>query len=353
MAKAKKLPSGQWRTLVYDYTETLPNGKKKRHYESFTADTKAESELMAAEFANTKKRKTSSNMTVLESMEQIINLKENVLSPTTLREYRRLKEKAYDSIKDFQIRKLDKITIQGWVNSYAKEHSPKSTKNAYQFLNSAIHLVDEDINFKITLPQAIRKETYTPTDEDIRLICDFVKENDREMLIILYLGAFGGLRRSEMCALSSDDIRPGNRIIINKGMVDDGENWIIKNYPKNDSSNRTVTYPAFVMEVLPTSGQFINITPDAVTARFRKIVKKCNVPYFRLHDLRHYTASILHALGIPDEYIMKVGGWSSDYVMKSRYRGVMTDYEKKFEQKQLEHFESMQHEMQHKKIKAQ
>ena len=352
MAKAKKLPSGQWRTLVYDYTETLPDGKKKRHYESFTAGTKAESELMAAEFATTKSKKCNNNMTILESMDQLIKLKGNVLSPSTLREYKRLKEKAYDDIRNHQVKKLDKMTIQGWVNDYAMNHSPKSTKNAYQFLNSAIHLVDENINFNITLPQAIRKEVYTPTDDDIRRICDFVKENDKDMLIAIYLGAFGGLRRSEMCALTADDIRPDNRIIINKGMVDDGDSWVVKNFPKNDSSNRTVTYPAFVMEVLPKTGKLITITPDAVTARFRKIVKKCNVPYFRLHDLRHYTASILHALGIPDEYIMKIGGWSSDYVMKSRYRGVMSDYEKKFEQKQLEHFETMQHEMQHEKTKV-
>lgn len=40
MAKAKKLPSGKWRTQVYDYTEVLPDGKKKKHMRSFTADTK-------------------------------------------------------------------------------------------------------------------------------------------------------------------------------------------------------------------------------------------------------------------------------------------------------------------------
>ena len=36
MAKAKKLPSGKWRALVYDYTDS--NGKRK--YQSFTAETK-------------------------------------------------------------------------------------------------------------------------------------------------------------------------------------------------------------------------------------------------------------------------------------------------------------------------
>ena len=33
MATAKKLPSGSWRCLVYDYTDT----SGKRHYKSFTS----------------------------------------------------------------------------------------------------------------------------------------------------------------------------------------------------------------------------------------------------------------------------------------------------------------------------
>ena len=40
MATAKKLPSGKWRALLYDYTDA----QGKRHYESFTADTKKEAE---------------------------------------------------------------------------------------------------------------------------------------------------------------------------------------------------------------------------------------------------------------------------------------------------------------------
>ena len=46
-------------------------------------------------------------------------------------------------------------------------------------------------------------------------------------------------------------------------------------------------------------------------------------PKFRFHDLRHYCASIMHAIGIPDQYIMSRGGWSSDNVMKAVYRNVI------------------------------
>ena len=51
MAKAKKLPSGNWRARV-SYTD--PDGK--RRYQSFTAATKKEAEYAAAEFALDRKR---------------------------------------------------------------------------------------------------------------------------------------------------------------------------------------------------------------------------------------------------------------------------------------------------------
>ena len=48
MAKAKKLPSGNWRIRVYSHTDDT--GKK--HYESFTAPTKQQAEMMGAKFAH-------------------------------------------------------------------------------------------------------------------------------------------------------------------------------------------------------------------------------------------------------------------------------------------------------------
>ena len=43
MAKAKKLPSGNWSVQAYSHTVTV-NGKQKRVYERFTAPTRKEAE---------------------------------------------------------------------------------------------------------------------------------------------------------------------------------------------------------------------------------------------------------------------------------------------------------------------
>ena len=83
MAKAKKLPSGQWRALVYDFTDS----SQKRHYESFTSSTKKEAEFLAAEFAITKRKKGKNSLTVIKSIHKYIDAKKAVLSPGTIRTY--------------------------------------------------------------------------------------------------------------------------------------------------------------------------------------------------------------------------------------------------------------------------
>ena len=55
MAKAKKLPSGNWRCRAYD--------KETRKYKSFTAETKKEAELMALEWLNGKREKHKTEKT--------------------------------------------------------------------------------------------------------------------------------------------------------------------------------------------------------------------------------------------------------------------------------------------------
>lgn len=85
MAKAKKLPSGAWNVSVYSHSE---NGKRK--YISFTRISKAEVELKAAEYRNTKHRRRYVDLTVAEAIDGYISSKDGVLSPSTIRGYRRM-----------------------------------------------------------------------------------------------------------------------------------------------------------------------------------------------------------------------------------------------------------------------
>lgn len=72
MAKAKKLPSGNWRVRAYIGTDS--EGKKK--YKSFTAPTKKEAEYLASEYLmNAKHVQSDSNILFQDALLNMIELK--------------------------------------------------------------------------------------------------------------------------------------------------------------------------------------------------------------------------------------------------------------------------------------
>lgn len=348
MAKAKKLPSGNWRVQVFSHYETavLPDGteKKKRIYESFTAATKREAERLAAVWAADRTDRPE-DITVMEAVTQYISLKTPVLSPSTIAGYEKIKRNYFDGIGDVMVPNLSDTGVQAWVGRLASKISPKSVRNAYGLLSSVIRTYRPGKPLNATLPASKRPELYTPSDEDIKILLDHI--NGTELEIAVLLAAFGPMRRGEICALESSDIS-GNVISVTKSMVRDSEgNWHIKQ-PKTYSSYRKISYPDFVISrIAGIEGRIIKAHPDQITNRFKRAVRFSHLPHFRFHDLRHYAASIMHAIGIPDQYIMARGGWRTDNVMKTVYRNVI-DLEEARQTKRINaHFEDMQHEMQH------
>ena len=49
------------------------------------------------------------------------------------------------------------------------------------------------------------------------------------------------------------------------------------------------------------------------------------------HKLRHAFATTLNDLGIPSNYIQKLGGWSTDNIMKSVYTHTTTSKEAEYQ----------------------
>ncbi len=356
MAKAKKLPSGSWRVLVYSHTqktldEKTGTWKEKRIYESFTSNDptaagKRQVEKDAAVWAaNKERKKRPTDYELGDAIDAYCNLKSNVLSPATIREYKRMRKTYFDYLINTKLTKLADKQLQQWINQFAANHSPKTVRNAYGLISAVLDVYDPEHRIKVTLPQKIKPQLYVPTDADIKTLLNYFSKKDKDMEIAVYLAAVGTLRRSEICALQSSDVS-GNSIHINKAMVDAGGKWTLKT-TKTTSSTRIIEMPEYVIDILPKDGQLVNLTPSKITNRFAKALNKLSVPHFRFHDLRHYAASVMHAIGVPDQYIMARGGWATDSTLKQIYRGTMSDYFDSFNKKIIGHFNDMQHEIQH------
>lgn len=349
MAKAKKLPSGSWRCQVYDYTDD----DGKRHYKSFTCDDpsakgKRKAEEMAAAWAVNKESRVRCSITYGEALDKYIEERSVTLSPSTIREYKRSRRVDFQMLMNIKLEDITQELVQKAVNEERRTHSPKSVRNMHGLLSGVMRAYRPDFALSTTLPQRERPELYIPSDDDVRAILEYVGAYDKEMELPILLAAFGPMRRSEICALESKDIK-GNVVHVRQALVqDDKKEWVLKT-TKSYAGDRYIDFPDFVAEKLHLrKGRITTITPTAMTSRFRKILRMAGVKHFRFHDLRHYSASIQHAIGIPDAYIMQRGGWGSDAVLKNVYRHVLQDKEREMTEKANRHFSGlMQHEMQH------
>lgn len=333
MPKAKRLPSGSYRCRVYSHTDE--NGVK--HLESFTAPTKEEAEMMAAQFANNKKRRAKHDLTVIEAVEGYIKAKENVLSPGTIRGYVRYKH-YFDSIKNKRIRTLTSEELQLWVSDQALKRSPKTVKNAYSLLTASIGLYSPDTVFRVTLPAQPKKRPESPSDSIIR---DLFNSAQPAFKVCIGLGMCG-LRAGEVSGLKHSDIKNGVAHVHAVFVKDQYSNWIYKELPKTEDGDRYVTLPNFVMELIGSGDGFVtNMNPNTISKKFINLRNRLGYKT-RFHDLRHYFASTAAVLGIPDIYTADMGGWNRDSnVMKTVYQNNIKSMSDYYANKINSHFDEM------------
>lgn len=342
MATAKKR-GDKWRCLVYDYTDS----DGKRHYRSFTADTKKAAELAAAQYVSQEKTNPT-DLTFDNCLDSYIQQRSAVLSPATIKEYKSAKERHFTTIRDKNIYRITQKDIQNEINLLSLTLSPKSVRNAHGLISAVFRSYRPEFALHTVLPKNMPPNIYVPSDGEIKQLMTAIKGTRMELPVLL--AAFGPMRRGEIAALRAENIN-GNTVHVCENMVQNEKNeWIIKT-PKSYAGDRYIEYPDFVADLWSNihSGRIISMNPMMITHCFEHNLKQAGLPHFRFHDLRHYSASIQHALGIPDAYIMQRGGWANDGVLKSVYRHTLADKEQAMTDKINTHFAKMQPEMQPKK----
>ena len=345
MATAKKLPSGSWRVLVYVGTV---NGK--RQYQSFTAATKRDAEYAAAEYLHTTGKAVHQDMTVGEAVDRYIRSKEKVLSPTTVKCYKSIRTHDMEPIERMKLSRLRPEDVQRWIGILSEDHTPKTTANAHGLLSAALSEYRPELRLRTRLPQASRKTPFVPSQAQVLALLEQSKGTLAELPV--HLGAMMGLRRSEVCGLTWDDVDLKKRTMqIRHAMVVDEHNNSVRKAPKTVSGYRVLEIPPAVYEILlkrkAEGGPLITFKPPAVTSAFIRLRNKVGIPDMRFHDLRHYYASVMLALGVPDKYAMQRMGHSTDKMLKTVYQHLLAEKEKEVADSIAGYFSNMQHEMQH------
>lgn len=324
--KVEYLPSGNPRYVVNYY-----DAEGKRHKKSFTDVDREVAKQRALDFQNKHRKAPLSSGSFGVLLNRYIDDRRQNLSPSTIVSYENIKkrlQKDFPLFYSMPICNMSKRDIQDVVNSLSRSMSPKTVRN-YSGLISGV-LRDNDVAFGfVSLPKKQARDVAVPSEDEVRSL--IAASEGSCMYIPVLLGAFAGLRRGEVCALEMSDIDFKKKTIhvCRDVVLGSGGVWHVKP-PKTIASDRFVELPAAAISAIRSAGVIYEENPRMLSYRFHKLCMNTLGRSYRFHDLRHFCASWMHSLGVPDSYIMQRCGWQNDQVLKSIYRHTLSDQEKKF-----------------------
>lgn len=257
---------------------------------------------------------------------QYIAIKRAVLSPSTIKGYMYILNNLSVPFVNKDINVITHIDVQMEIGKISKDRSPKTVRNFHGFISSVMSVYRPGFVLNTTLPQREQKEMYVPTREEVNMLLNYAKEKRNGRYYVPVMLACYGLRRSEICSLTIDKLN-GNELMIDTATVlNDKKEWVDKT-TKTPTSTRMVYLSDELANCIRENGLY-NGHPNGISDFIASACKDLGIKHFSIHSLRHFFCSQLFANNVDAESIMALGGWKTDYVMKSCYRHVVEEKKK-------------------------
>jgi len=330
----EKLKSGHYRIRF----------EKDRKKYSITTDrkpTKREEAALIQEYMENllEQQNRKKNGSFLDFANEYIASKEKVLSASTIRGYKATLRGIPESFTGLPFYEIEQHDITRLVNDLVDKVKPKTIYNRHGLVVSVLKEFRPSFVVRTKLPRKEQKDIYTPSEKEVQALFTALKDTDEYIPICL---ATMGLRRSEIGALTLEDLSDDNVLTIDKAKVQNSdEKWIIQNYTKTERSNRKIPIPDELANRIRKQGYIYSHVLGKVYEKMIKIEKELGLPQFGIHRLRSYFASKAHALGLADSVIMTLGGWKSDNIMKNIYRKALNEDIKEGTEAYLNHINFM------------
>lgn len=321
-----------WRVKVYA-------GNKK--YRSVTGATKAEAiqkaeklqvELLAErEGKPDKPADPYADLTVAEAMERYVEAKKGTLSPSSYREFTRMRQHDLKPLHDIKLRELTQEQVQTAISLEAASHEPKTVRSMHGFLSSVVKMFRPEFILHTKLPQNKKSEIVIPTEAVVVQLLSAVAGTEIDAPV--HLAALCGLRMSEILGLKWDKIDFKNRSITICAAKVEGLNRepVLKGTKSTAGERKIKMLPAVEASLLrareKSDGEFVtSLSSRAVYKRYQRILGKiCPDEHYTFHELRHYCASVMIMLGIPVKYIADYLGHETEDMVNRVYGHVMAD----------------------------
>ncbi len=327
--------SGTWRAKVFLGQDA--NGRQRYltrtvHGTKREADAQLRQLILEAGLAH-----ETSHATMDDLAAKWLELASETLSPSTLREYRRLLEKIilpqFGSAKVRAIRPSDLDTFYASLRRRGVSGRPLSAQSVRhvhalirRLLNQALKwgwiLTNPALN--ASPPRIEPVELEVPDIETVTRIINFAQERNPDIACFLRLAAVTGARRGELCAIRWRDFDKCGALSIKHSIIDGRNDELIEKGTKTHAS-RKVVIDELTLKVLDAQRErcegrskgcgkkfsrngFVFSSsldgsapwrPHRVTLAFKRLCDELGFSGVRLHDLRHFTATQMLASGVP------------------------------------------------------
>lgn len=307
---AVRLPSGNWRTQA---SKTI-DGKQIR--KSFTAETRAEADYLAAQWKKSVKEESKpENKTLRQVCEMYIELKRPILSPSTIAGYEKILRCNFADFMHVRVSQLTKLKCQQMVAEESRRISAKSVANAWGFISSALRMYGYE--FKVSLPERADKVVQIPSPS---VLIPAIVGSDVELPCLL--AVWCGLTMSEIQGVQKDDIK-GDLLVIDRVVVDVNGVPTVKDQGKEEKRTRAVRLPQYVQDrFVDWDGTWMR--PKSIYKAWAKLLRDNDLPHMTFHQLRHSFATTGAMLNIPAKVMMEKGGWKTPYTMERVYQHTFT-----------------------------
>lgn len=336
----RKLKSGTW------FIQLRLGGTSIPVTASTSTECRHKAELLKAEYRTGQKllKKKQSEKTIDELIEDYINSRRKVLSPSTIRGYMSIKDNRFESFRD-----RVPSSIKNWqsvINQEIEDEvSAKTIKNSWRLLASALEYGGHPVP-SVKLPQIMPSPRPWLDADQIKTFVKAIKDTDCEIPALL---ALHSLRRSEIMGLTWDKIDLKKKTIRVEGsaVYNEKNKLTQKATNKSKRSKRTISIMIPELETALSAvpadkrkGNIITCNANNLWAKINRICKANNLPEVGVHGLRHSFASLAHHVGMSEQDTMMIGGWEDPQTMHKIYEHISEADKLKSENKITEFFKN-------------
>jgi integrase len=252
------------------------------------------------------------------------------------------------TFRDVELRSLRRSHVEQWVKTMVAAGLAPGTvhtrvQNVRSVLRGAVRdrLIAADPSEGVPLPRR-RRRAQAMTIPTPAQVGSLLAAADERFATFITLCAFAGLRLGEAAAVQVDDIDFLRRRLVVRRQVQRGTGGTIELRAPKHGSERTVTLPDSLLELLaahiehhvkdddPDAWLFRTPTgtpphQNTVGHQWRKATRASGLGGMRLHDLRHFYASGLIASGCDVVTVQRALGHASANTTLATYSHLWPD----------------------------